>query len=325
MQHIQNSLIEKNLTSPKKKTARSRILIVLIAICLVISGAFGFRLVRETIRTFTHHYPGSTFFTALRGYFNANYTYNVLVKKYQPKCHLISTDGDGFELWDTPEGQYWMPAGNTQNYWVSLHLSEMDRKIYTRGNQTIRPGDIVIDCGAHVGFFVRAALKAGAGLVVAIEIAPPNLTCLKRNLYKEISSGKVIVYEKGVWDRDDHLDLNLFDNSGEDSVVFPPEQGKRSIKAELTTLDKIVNRLRLQRVDFVKMDIEGSEQNALKGAAKTLIKFKPKLSVAVYHLKRDLDVIPALIRQIRPDYRVECGPIFTNHNGSIVPDIMYFR
>jgi len=315
----------KEKASDKKKTARSPILIVLIALCSVISIVFGFRLMPETIRAVIHHYPGANYITALRGYHNAFYTYNVLVKKYQTKCHMISKDGDGFELWDTPEGQTWMPAGNSQNYWVSLILSEMDRRVYTRGNQTIRPGDVVIDCGAHVGFFVRAALKAGAGLVVAIEIAPPNLTCLKRNFDTEIRSGKVIICEKGVWDRDDHLDLNLFDNSGHDSVVFLPEQGKKSIKVALTTLDKIVSRLKLQRVDFVKMDIEGSEQNALKGAAKTLRTFKPKLSVAVYHLRRDLEVIPALIRQIRPDYQVECGPIFTNHNGSIVPDIMYFR
>jgi len=279
----------------------------------------------ETIRTIIHHYPGSNFITALRGYHAAYYTYNILVKKYQPKCHLISKDGDGFELWDTPEGQYWMPASNVQNYLVSLLLSETNRKIYTRGNQTIRPGDIVIDCGAHVGFFVRTALKAGAGLVVAVEIAPPNLTCLKRNFDAEIHSGKVIICEKGVWDRDDHLDLNLFDNSGHDSVVFLPEQGKKSIKVALTTLDKIVSGLGLRRVDFVKMDIEGSEQNALKGAAKTLRTFKPKLSVAVYHLRSDLKVIPALVRPIRRDYKVVCGPFFTNHNGSIDPDIMYFR
>jgi len=236
---------------------------------------------------------------------------------------MISNDGDDFQLWDTPDGQYWMPAGNRQNYWVSYHLSEMNRKIYTSGNQAIHPGDIVIDCGAHVGFFVRSALKAGAGIVVAIEIAPDNLTCLKRNLSKEISSGKVIICEKGVWDRDDYLDLNINDdNSGADSIVA---KGDRSIKIALTTLDKIVKELRLQRVDFVKMDIEGSEQNALKGAAKTLKEFKPKLSVAVYHKKDDLDVIPALIRQIRPDYQIECGPIFSYNNEVIVPHFMYFR
>ena len=236
---------------------------------------------------------------------------------------MISNDGDDFQLWDTPDGQYWMPAGNRQNYWVSYHLSEMNRKIYTSGNQAIHPGDIVIDCGAHVGFFVRSALKAGAGIVVAIEIAPDNLTCLKRNLSKEISSGKVIICEKGVWDRDDYLDLNINDdNSGADSIVA---NGDRSIKVALTTLDKIVTELRLQRVDFVKMDIEGSEQNALKGAARTLKEFKPKLSVAVYHQKDDLDVIPALIRQIRPDYQVKCGPIYWNDYQFSAPPIMYFR
>jgi FkbM family methyltransferase len=242
---------------------------------------------------------------------------------YQRKCRVITNDKDNFQLWDTPEGRYWMPASNKQSCWASIYLAEMNRKIYTSGNQTIGPGDIVIDCGAHVGFFVRAALKAGAGLVVAIEIAPDNLTCLKRNLAAEISSGKVIIYEKGVWDRDDHLDLNINDdNSGADSIVA---KGDRSIKIALTTLDKIVKELRLQRVDFVKMDIEGSEQNALKGSAKTLKEFKPKLSVAVYHKKDDFDIIPAIIRQIRPDYQAECGPIFSYNNKFIVPHFMYFR
>jgi len=216
-----------------------------------------------------------------------------------------------------------MPASNKQNCWASIYLAELNRNIYTSGNQTIRPGDIVIDCGAHVGFFVRAALKAGAGLVVAIEIAPDNLTCLKRNLSAEISSGKVIIYEKGVWDRDDHLDLNINDdNSGADSIVA---KGDRSIKIALTTLDKIVSESRLQRVDLVKMDIEGAERNALKGAAKTLQQFKPKLSISAYHSKDDLDIIPALIRQIKPDYQIDYGPLFLDKWGFVYPQVMYFR
>ena len=318
--------MSKEKASDKKKTDRSRILIVLIALCLVIAEVFGSPIISAPLRIVTHHYPGCNFFTVLRGYYNGIYlrgSSNVLARIYQFKFREISNDRDNFQLWDTPEGRYWMPASNRQNCWASVYLAEMDRKIYTSGNQTIRPGDIVIDCGAHVGFFVRAALKAGAGLVVAIEIAPDNLTCLKRNLSAEISSGKVIIYEKGVWDRDDYLDLNINDdNSGADSLVA---KGDRSIKVALTTLDKIVKELRLRRVDFVKMDIEGSEQNALKGAAKTLKEFKPKLSVAVYHQKDDFDIIPALIRQIRPDYQVECGPLFSYNNKIIVPDVMYFR
>ena len=313
----------KEKASDKKKTDRSRILIVLIALSLIISEAFGIPIISAPLKTVTHHYPGCNFFKAIQGYYNRIYAYNILVKKYMRNCRMNSNGGDDFQLWDTPEGQYWMPAGNRQNFWVSVHLAEMNRKIYMSGKQTINPGDIVIDCGAHVGFFVRAALKAGAGIVVAIEIAPANLTCLKRNLSTEINSGKVIIYEKGVWDKDDYLYLNLNDdNSGGDSIVF---KGNRSTKVALTTIDKIVKELRLQRVDFVKMDIEGSEQNALKGAAKTLKEFKPKVSVAVYHKKDDLDVIPALIRQIRPDYQVECGPFFYDNDQFIVPDIMYFR
>ena len=307
--------------------ARARIPTILIALCLIISVTVGFPLIRATMRTvrtvMNRHYPGSNFMTALRGYYNGRYAHKTLVKKYQRKCRMISKDEDGFQLWDTPDGQYWMPAGTEQNYWVSWHLSEMDRKIYTKGKQKIRPGDIVIDCGAHVGFFTRYAIKAGANLVVAIEIAPANLVCLKRNLSTEIASGQVIVYEKGVWDRDDDLSLSLSDNSASDSLVIPREQGK--IKVPLTTLDKIVKELGLNRVDMVKMDIEGSEQKALKGAIKTIQQFKPRLSIAVYHLENDLYAIPALMRRVRRNYKVKCGPIFESRNGQILPDILYFR
>jgi hypothetical protein len=45
-------------------------------------------------------------------------------------------------------------------------------------------------------------------LVVAIEPSPANLECLRRNMSREIASGRVIVYPKGVWDREDVLALN---------------------------------------------------------------------------------------------------------------------
>jgi len=85
----------------------------------------------------------------------------------------------------------------------------------------VRSGDVVLDCGANVGVYTRDALDSGAKLVVAIEPAPENIECLRRNFAPEVAAGRVIVYPKGVWDKDDFLTLNVDpNNSAADSFLI---------------------------------------------------------------------------------------------------------
>jgi FkbM family methyltransferase len=76
-------------------------------------------------------------------------------------------------------------------------------------SEGVRPGDIVIDCGAHVGVFTHTALARGASQVVAVEPEPSNLECLRRNFATEIATGRVIVVGVGVWDSPGILRLNI--------------------------------------------------------------------------------------------------------------------
>ena len=70
----------------------------------------------------------------------------------------------------------------------------------------------------------------------------------------------------------------------------------------MTCIDDVVSHEDLDRVDFIKMDIEGGEVEALKGAQATIKAFAPRLAICVYHKPRDLPDIVALIRETRPDY-----------------------
>jgi len=236
---------------------------------------------------------------------------------------LIEQDPKGYELWDTPRGRYWIPAGS--RYVLPFNLAEQQRKIYGTGQFGPQSGDVTLDCGANVGVTVHEELAAGAKTVVAIEPAPENLECLRRNYPNEIASGRVIVVPKGVWDREDFLTLRVDPkNSAADSFVIQRQGAVDLQKIPLTTIDKLVTDLNLPRVDYIKLDIEGAEPRALTGARETLAKFKPRISIASYHQPDHPKVIPEIMRAARSDYRMQCGPC-AETDFSIRPDVLYFK
>lgn len=236
---------------------------------------------------------------------------------------LITTDKEGFRHWRTPYGDFWIPKGS--DYVLPFNLAEQELNIYGTGDMAVRQGDVVLDCGANVGVYARKALHDGARTVVAIEIAPENLTCLRRNFAKEIAAGSLVVYPKGVWDKDDMLTLKVSpDNSAADTVVLQQKGAVDSIKVPLTTIDKLVPELKLDKVDYIKMDIEGAETNALRGGQATMARFHPRLSLSAYHLPTDPVRIPPLVKKAWAGYRMTCGPCAVANN-KIRPDILYFR
>jgi hypothetical protein len=69
------------------------------------------------------------------------------------------------------------------------------------------------------------------------------------------------------------------------------------------TLDSFCKEYNVERVDFIKIDAEGSEREIIKGAKETIKRFKPKMAIAAYHLPDDKKVIPELVLSIRNDYK----------------------
>lgn len=234
---------------------------------------------------------------------------------------LVKKD-EGYRLYETPDGPYWIPEGS--EYVLPFNLAEMKRKIYGSGKHDVQPGDVVLDCGANVGVFTRLALNAGASLVVAIEPAPENIECLRRNFAKEITDGRVIVYPKGVWDKDDFMTLHVDpENSAADSFLIERAGSVPVHKVPLTTIDKLVDELKLTAVNFIKMDIEGAEPKALLGGRATIRKYRPRMSLTVYHAPDHPYVIPQIVRETVPNYQIECGPC-AEANYGIRPDVLYF-
>ncbi len=80
-----------------------------------------------------------------------------------------------------------------------------------------------------------------------------------------------------------------------------------TIKKNAITIDKFVEENNIEKIDYIKMDVEGAEKNILEGAIKTIKKFKPSLAIAIYHggklFMEDFYNIPIFIKNvINEDY-----------------------
>jgi FkbM family methyltransferase len=226
--------------------------------------------------------------------------------------HKVREDGK-YQLWSTPQGEFWyVGAMSPQDAFV---LAEEQFDIYR--TERIKPGSIVLDCGANYGTFTRRALNRGAAKIVAIEINHDMQEALRRTFANEIREGKVVVYGKGVWDRETELDLRG------DSVVM--ERNGPPVHLPVTTIDQIVSELQLPSVDFIKMDIEGAEKNALRGARATLLKFSPAMAISAEHLPDDADAIPAQVNQLAPGLlRMEYGLCELSRPFHADPNVIHF-
>jgi len=180
---------------------------------------------------------------------------------------------------------------------LSHVFGEQAAEIYGNAERGVHPGDIVLDCGAHFGGFVQTALARGAEKVVAIDITPEALAALRRTFKTEIAAGKVVVLGKGVWHREETLGLERTEKVWSNRVLAGGPE-----KVQLTTIDKLVTELALPRVDFIKMDIEGSELNALMGATATLARYRPRMAIAAYHKPGDQTRLPAVVLDAEPAY-----------------------
>jgi len=236
---------------------------------------------------------------------------------------LVGAEG-GLERYRTPKGEFWTPKGS--RFILPFNLAEQEVRIYGRAPLGVRKGDIVLDCGANVGTFARYALDDGAEKVIAIEPAPDNVECLRRNFATEIASGRLVLVAKGVWDKEDTLDLRVDpENQAADSFVIEREGATVTARVPLTTIDKLAGELGLARVDFIKMDIEGAEVNALKGARETLARHHPRMAISAYHRPSDPAEIPAAARAGWSGYRVQCGPCAAlDGQWRMRPDVLMF-
>lgn len=177
----------------------------------------------------------------------------------------------------------------------------------------VAAGDTVIDLGAFNGnsSIVLSRHAGPRGRVFAFEPNPQTREMLARNL-SAVKADNVEVIPAGVSDTPGELG---FVQEGAASRFA----AEGDIRVPVVTIDGLVEDRGIERVDFLKLDIEGYEMPALRGAARTISEHRPKIAVAVYHLHRDLYEIQSFIKKLSPWYR-----FYLRHNYTIDAEIVLF-
>lgn len=130
-----------------------------------------------------------------------------------------------------------------------------------------KPGDVVVDAGAHIGLFSLWLLQhQPACRIVAIEPSPENFACLKQNLSAAIPASNFTLYQNAVGG--DHGKVRMMEistNRSFDARVTQAEAGDATA-VDVVTLADIFDMAKTDRIALLKMDAEGGEHGAFQTA-----------------------------------------------------------
>lgn len=184
--------------------------------------------------------------------------------------------------------------------WPSRKIWSAHEGNYEQFGICLHQDDVVIDAGANMGLFSVTAAAKGA-TVYAFEPVEDAL-----NYLNEITRfyPKVFPVAYALMDYSGSLEMEFFDtNFSANSAVLKRNTGKKII-VNCITLDEWADSNDISRIDFIKADIEGAERFFLKGAVKTLQKYKPRLAICTYHTKEDPQLLQDIIIKANPDYKI---------------------
>lgn len=166
-------------------------------------------------------------------------------------------------------------------------------------------GDVVIDAGAWKGHItvVAARLVGHRGTVVAIE--PQKVMCDRlKNRLARLGLKNVTVVNSALFDSTS--EVGVAPRNDEDFNVFSrPVDTQDAERVTLRTLDDILDTLGIRRVNFIKMDVEGAELEALRGMQATLSSMRPFLAIASYHI-REGAATSSRVEEILRSYKYSC-------------------
>ena len=176
-------------------------------------------------------------------------------------------------LYGSLRGRKWIVGSAIHRCWLGFYEHEKQRLI----SREVQPGSVFWDVGANVGFYSLLAAKfVGSGKVFAFEPVPRNLSYLQEHLaLNRVTNVEVLAM--AVSDRNGTSSFEI-----EETGFMGHLADEGRITVPTATLDTLVEEGKVLPPDLVKMDIEGAEVMALRGASRTFQRFRPVLFLAMH-------------------------------------------
>lgn len=151
--------------------------------------------------------------------------------------------------------------------------------------------------------------------IIAFEADKRCVTICENTLSRMPEMKKVTrVVPKGLWSGESELVFNEVDNYGSSSFCNQKGNGNEII-IPTTSIDLEAQG---KAVSFIKMDIEGAELEALKGASETIKKYRPTLALSIYHKPEDIVELPAYIKTLVPEYKLYLRNYHLDHTETVL-------
>lgn len=172
-------------------------------------------------------------------------------------------------LADTPVGPMWLPLDDcvSRSYYLYGAHEAGPAAVFSG---LVKPGAIVADIGAHVGFYTLLAARQGASLVFAFEPEPGNQKLLRRNTLIA-PRAEIRVFGCALSDHNGtgHLSESPASNRGLACLA------RVGTPVEIRTLDSLMSETQVARIDVMKIDVEGWEEAVLRGAESLITTQRP--------------------------------------------------
>jgi len=183
---------------------------------------------------------------------------------------------------------------------------------------SVEKGDVVLDLGACWGdTALYFAYKTGElGKVYSFEFIPDNIKLFNLNVSLNSNLTNQIELIQHPVSNKSNVKVYFKDDGPSSKIEFEKFKGLTGITSTIS-IDDFVQKNRITKVDFIKMDIEGAESLALEGAINTIKKFKPKLAIAIYHSMNDFVNIPDWIIELNLGYKLYLGH-YTIHSEETI-------
>lgn len=198
----------------------------------------------------------------------------------------------------------------------ALFSGSYDDEIISALAKFLRPGGTALDVGAQIGFYtvpLARAAQALGGRVIAVEPLPKHIEWLRRNLVLNGLDSVVTIIEAALSSERGESRLSLREDfaqgaavgsaSVEDSRTDSPTFERIAIRLE--TLDDLWPALGCDRLDVIKVDIEGHEDRFLAGGKHTILAHRPAILTEVcrwFYEQRGVDFDSAIMTLVPPDY-----------------------